>query len=105
MRRELPRVVLLVTQAFIACVALLFHARVRPDLRALYTGITMPASASIALSTWWIPVTIGLGIAAGVVGLVARQRRVGLTWLGAGVAVSGLSFAAAAISAYAPLLR
>jgi hypothetical protein len=104
-RRELPRFVLLAMQLFIAAVALLFYFEVRPELRELYAGSAMPWSARVALGSWWIPTTVGAGALAAAVGSAVRQRRKRLTWLGAGVAISGLSFAIAAVSAYAPLLR
>jgi hypothetical protein len=95
-----------VLQVVVCALSLSFYLHVRPQLWASYeeAGLAVPGTARIALSSWLLPCSVALGVVTGVAAALSRrQRGRRLRWLGIGLTVSGLTFVAAALSAFAPL--
>jgi hypothetical protein len=107
-RRHGILITLVASQAVVAALAALFYTRLRPAVLSAFDefGTPMPAATAVALSRWFLPGAVALGLVLAVVAAAApmrRQQRYGA--LSAGVVISGAALVFAALAAFAPLFQ
>jgi len=107
-RRHAALLTILAGHASVSALALVYHLRARVAVVDAFEryGTEMPAATALALSTWFVPTAVGIGLATAILALllpIGRRRRLGLAASGVIVSASALVFAV--LSAFGPVFR
>ncbi len=107
MRRNAPLIVMLSFQAGVLAMAILFHLRSRPSILKAFAdfGTALPPTAALALSGWFLPSAVVLGVvtALGAFAPLKRSKKNFVVGLGLTISCSALMFAVTA--AFLPIFQ
>lgn len=107
MRRHGILITLVASQAVVVALAALFYVRLRPAVLSAFAefGTPMPAATAVALSTWFLPGSVAVGLLFAAVAAAPMRRHARHLALSAGVVFSGTALVFAALAAFAPLFQ
>jgi len=99
---------MLAAEIGVAALGLFFHLRSRPAILAAFHDFDtdLPAGAALALSSWFLPATLGASAIVSLAGLVLPLRRTRRAFLvGLGLMVSATALIFAVWAAFAPVFQ
>jgi hypothetical protein len=107
-RRNAVLITLLSAELFVAGLAAFFYLKARVSVLAAFQdfGTPIPALTRLALSTWALPIAVGVSLVLSLIALAGplrRSLRHGLA--GAGLVIASIALVVSVWAAFAPLFQ